>query len=104
MIGVIVKTSLEANELSIDWVPDELDIKLVESAFQELLGYAPTTDKFTHNNESTLIHFTIDNLQKPRAISFSCTASSAEAELINLLAKKLNAKIYDSEMCEFIRL
>ncbi len=104
MIGVIVKTELDADELSLDWVPEALDINLINSAFQDLLGYTPSKEQFTHDVDSTLIHFTIDDMRHPKAIAFSCTASSPEAELINSLAEKLNAKIYDSEMCEFIQL
>ena len=104
MIGVIVKTELDADELSLDWVPEALGINLVISAFQDLLGYTPAKEEFTHDVDSTLIYFTIDDMQYPKAIAFSCTANSPEAELINSLAEKLNAKIYDSEMCEFRRL
>ncbi len=104
MIGIIVKTDNEADELNEIWQPDRLYKENVNNAFINVLGYAPTNDEFTHDENGCLINFTIDNIEKPKSITFSCAASSTEAEIINKIANILSAKIYDSESSEFISL
>lgn len=104
MIGVIVKTDKSADELNLDWVPESMNSQSINEAFQSLLGYSPGSEEFTHNSDGALIHFTIDNMRLPRAITFSCTTGTRESNIISTLAAKLQAKIYDSEACDFVQL
>jgi hypothetical protein len=104
VIGVIVKTEMDAEELSLNWLPDSMSEQAITTAFQETLTYSPNKKEFVHEQGQCLIHFTIDDGKPPRAISFSCSVNQSSAQLLNKLAKMLNAKIYDSESCCFVEL
>ena len=104
MIGMIVKTDQQIDELTKDWVPDGFDVQKLLGAFINVLGYSPTTEEFCHDQDDNLMYFTVDNLEQPRAITFSCSAGGTEAVLINSLAADLKAKIYDIEMNKFVQL
>ena len=104
MIGMIVKTNQQIDDLTEDWMPDGIDIQKLVGAFINVLGYSPTTEEFYHDQDDSLIYFTIDDLKNPRAITFSCSSGGAEAALINSLAADLDAKIYDIESNDFVRL
>ena len=104
MIGVIIKTEKQANELTEEWIPDIIGVSNLDDAFTQVLGYSPTTEDFCHDKDGNLIYFTVDDLQEPRSIAFTCTVSGSEAAIITDLATILMAKIYDSESGEFIQL
>ena len=104
MIGMIVKTDKRADELTEDWVPDSIDIQMFYNAFIHVLGYSPITEEFCFDRDGNLIYFIVDDLQAPRAVTFSCSAGGTEAGIINRLAADLEAKIYDSESGDFVQL
>jgi hypothetical protein len=102
MIGIIVKTDREVEELNQDWVPSAFNASELSAAFEEVLGYVPSIEEFCHKKGETLIYFTVDDLSEPKAITFNCTMVSAQAEIIKSITKMLGAKIYDSESGSFV--
>ena len=104
MIGIILRTDKESDALDENWQPEDIAIEEVNNAFLNTVGYVPTNNEFTHDKNDCLIHFTLDNLEKPKSITFSCAINSLEAKIINKIAKDLKAKIYDSEASDFIQL
>ena len=101
MIGIILRAQDNIENLSSDWVPEAILSSDVNAAFVNILGYAPYKEEFTYDDGDSLIHFTIDNLSEPRAITFNCTMSGENAAIIKKLTYQLGAKIYNSESGEF---
>lgn len=104
MIGLILKSEQSIEEWGNDWIPDPIDSQTLNEAFLEVLGYQPKQEEFCHDKGGNLIHFTIDDLDSPRSITFNCTPNEVESKIISRLSKHLNAKIYDSEMSDFVQL
>ncbi len=102
MIGIIVQTDKEVEDLDKDWVPSIFSVSELSKAFEQVLGYAPSSEEFCHEEGETLIYFTIDDLEEPRAITFNCAMSGAQAVIIKSLTSLLRAKIYDSEAGSFV--
>jgi hypothetical protein len=102
-IGVIVKTDKKAEELSTDWVPEALGSKhFVYGCLEAVLEQSVNKDKFTFDKNGALIHFTVEEEKEPRAITVSYGSGLKELEIIRNICRKLGAKLYDSESCDFV--
>lgn len=102
MIGVIVKTDREVENLDKDWTPSAFSASELSGAFEKTIGYAPTTEEFCYEEGDVLIYFTIDDLATPRAITFNCTMTERQAKIVKSITSLLGAKIYDSEAGTFV--
>ncbi len=102
MIGIIVKTDKEVEELEQDWLPETFEFPLFNEAFINALGYAPKNEEFCHESGKILIHFSIDDLIQPRAVTFNCTMSPSQSDIIKEIASMLGGRIYDSEAGTFV--
>jgi hypothetical protein len=102
MIGVIVRTDREVEELDKNWIPLAFSVSELNGAFDKVIGYAPTTEEFCYEKGDVLIYFTIDDLATPRAVTFNCTMVGNQAEIVKSIASILGAKIYDSEAGTFV--
>ena len=104
MIGVLVKTDLDIEALNKDWIPNLINAKLLNQAFLAVLGYIPQSEKFCHKSENCMIHFTVDDLNNPRSLSFNCTLTETASEIIKKISDSIGTKIYCGEECDFIEL
>lgn len=102
MIGIIVRTDREVEELDKNWIPSAFSASELNEAFEKVIGYAPTTEEFCHKEGDVLIYFTIDDLAGPRAVTFNCTMTGDQADIIKSITRILGAKIYDSEAGTFV--
>jgi len=102
MIGIIVKTDKEIEELDQDWIPSAFSASELSKALEEVLGYVPSTEEFCHEEGGAIIYFTVDDFSEPRAVTFNCTMSGVQAEIIKSITNILGAKIYDSEDGSFV--
>ena len=104
MIGIILRTENGIENMGKEWIPDPINTDDLNSALAEALGFLPKNERFTYDQGSCLIHFTIDDGNPPRSITFNCTPNKTNSAIINSIASKLSAKIYDSEACDFVSL
>ncbi|WP_041522007.1 hypothetical protein [Gilvimarinus agarilyticus] len=102
MIGIIVQTDKDVDDLDKDWVPSIFSVSELSKAFEKVLGYVPSTEEFCHEEGEILIYFSIDDLAEPRAITFNCTLTGAQADIVKRIAAFMGAKIYDSETGTFV--
>jgi len=102
VIGIIVKTEAEVEDLDQEWIPEAFELSALNKAFEDAIGYIPSKEEFCHDKGDALIYFTIDDLNEPRAITINCTLSGVQAEIIKTIASRLDAKVYDSETCGFV--
>nr|WP_086937532.1 hypothetical protein [Thaumasiovibrio occultus] len=102
MIGVIVKTAREVEELDEDWIPSAFSASELSGAFEKVIGFVPTAEEFCYEEGDVLIYFTIDDLATPRAITFNCTMAGGQVEIVKSITSLLGAKIYDSEAGAFV--
>ena len=102
-IAIIVKTDLSAEEFTTDWVPGPLGNKsLIYKTLAGIMNISVDSDEFKYDKQNTLLHFTVDKEDEPRYISVSYGSGEKELEILHSICNELGAKLYDSEMCEFI--
>lgn len=102
MIGIIFKTHIEVEEMGVDWEPELINCDELMQSLNKTLGYAPEEVEFAHERDGVLIYFTIDSLEKPRSITFSCTFGKSEEAIIRSIANDLGCRVFDSEMSDYI--
>lgn len=102
MIGVICKAQEGMEGLAKDWVPEAFSEFELKTVFYNVLGCELKEESFNYEAGDILIHFTLEGLPAPQAISFSCARSPENQKLIETIAQALRAKVYDSETGDFL--
>ena len=102
MIGVICKAQEGIDGLAKDWVPEAFSESELKTGFYNVLGCELKEESFNYKAGEKLIHFTLEGLPAPQAISFSCARSRENNELIVKIAQALRAQVYDSETGDFL--
>lgn len=103
MIGVIVRTNDNTDDFHDDWEPEEIDVFSMKRALTDTIGFAPETERFEYLENNCCIHFTVDDLEHPKSITFNCTEVEEHKEIINKIISIMGAKIFDSDSGDFFK-
>jgi hypothetical protein len=101
-IAVIVRADEPIASLARDWVPEPLgEREAVVAAIQELSPPGVVVD-----GRISLAHLALELAIEagpaPRSITVSGTWGEAELGYLNRLCRRLRARCFDSELCEYI--
>lgn len=95
-IGLICRASATVEDLPLNWEPEALGTR------EEVL--AAVAECVPQDRTDLAINISIDEGPAPKAISVSGVWSDKERSVVKALCRKLGARFYDAEACEFVNL